>query len=74
MKNISNSFKLNKLSLNVKANYIVFGIKNKLICQNNLLIKIHEITIERVNNAKFYGVIINSILSWKDHIQLAVKK
>ena len=29
----------------------MFGIKNKLISQNNLLIKIDEITIERVNNA-----------------------
>ena len=52
----------------------MFGIKNKLISQNNLLIKRDEITIERVNNAKFLGVIIDSALSWKDHITTLCKK
>ena len=64
LNNISNWFKLNKLSLNIKkTNYIMFEIKNKLTSQNNPLINIDEITIERVNNAKFLRVIINSTLS-----------
>ena len=33
-----------------------------------------EIAIKRVNNAKFLGVIINSTLSWKDHITILCKK
>ena len=37
--------------------------KNKLIGQDNLLRKLDEITIERVNSVKFLGVIINSTLS-----------
>ena len=41
----------------------MFGIKDKLICQNNLLIKIDEITIKRVNNATLLEVIINLTLS-----------
>ena len=36
--------------------------------------KIDETTIERVNNAKFLGVIINSTLSWKDRITTLCKK
>ena len=52
----------------------MFGIQNKLTSQNNLLIKIDQITIERVNNAKFLGVIINSTLSWKDHITTLCRK
>ena len=52
----------------------MFGIKNKLTSQNNLLIKIDEITLERVNNATFLEVIINSTLSWKDHITTLCKK
>ena len=51
----------------------MFGIKNKLVIQNNLLIKIDEITIERVSNAKFLGVIINYTLSWKYHITTLCK-
>ena len=74
MKNISNWFKLNKLSLNIKTNYIMFGIKNKLISKNNLLIKIYDITTEWVNNATFLAVIINSTLSWKYHITTICKK
>ena len=42
--------------------------------QNNLLIKIDEIIIERVNNAKFLGVIINSTLSCKDPITTRCKR
>ena len=52
----------------------MFGIKSKLTSQNNLLIQIDEITSEHVNNAKFLGVIINSTLSWKDHITTLCKK
>ena len=46
----------------------MFKIKNKLISQNNLLIEIDAITIERVNDAKFLGVINNSTLSWEDPV------
>ena len=52
----------------------MFRIIDNLISQNNLLIKIDEITTERVNNAKFLGVIINSTLSWKDCITILCKK
>ena len=52
----------------------MFEIKNELTSQNNLLIKIDEITIERVNNTKFLGLINNSTLSWKDHITTLCKK
>ena len=52
----------------------MFEIKNKIISQNSLLIKIDEITIERINYAKFLGIIINSTLSWKYHITTLCKK
>ena len=66
LENILNRFKLNKLSLNVKKNYIMFKNRNKLISLDNLLIKIDEITNEQPNHANsttFLGVIINSTLS-----------
>ena len=52
----------------------MFKNKNKLLSQDNLLIKTDEITIKRVNSSKFLGVIINSTLSWKDRITTLCKK
>ena len=52
----------------------MFRSKKKLISQDNLLIKMYEITIESVNNIKFLGVIINSTLSWKVHNTTMCKK
>ena len=75
LKKISLWFKLNKLSLNIKkTNFILFGQKNKIINISNLNIKIDDVIIEQVENTKFLGVVINSTLTWQDHIKTVCKK
>ena len=63
----------NKLSLNVKkTKYMLFCIKNSPIEGGNILLN-GEI-IDKVNHFKFLGVIIDSHLSWMDHVQHIRKK
>ena len=58
--------KANKLSLNVdKTNFIVFSRRRTI---NDVYIKIEGKNIERVTKVKFLGVIIDSKLTWKEHI------
>jgi hypothetical protein len=72
---ISDWFKLNKLSLNVKkTSYILFQSGNKKINNAGLTISIDGITIEQADNTKFLGVIINSKLNWNDHIKVICNK
>ena len=56
---------INKLSLNIdKTHYIIFtSTKNRVQSPN--LVKINNISIKRVNNTKFLGVILDSELKWK---------
>ena len=64
---------VNKLSLNVKkTKYMLFCIKNPHIEGGNILLN-GEI-IDKVNHFKFLGVIIDSHLSWMDHVQHIRKK
>nr|XP_049573449.1 uncharacterized protein LOC125966909 [Syngnathus scovelli] len=65
MKKIKMWFDWNKLSLNVsKTNLMVFGKANIKI-----RIEIDGTEIERVQENKFLGVIIDDRLSWKPHIK-----
>ena len=67
--NIATCFKLNKLSLIVKkTNYILFRGGHKSIKNSGLCIKIDDVNVERVDQTKFLGVIINERLNWNDHI------
>ena len=59
-------FNVNKLSLNVtKTNYMIFSNKN-VATDSNILI--NGADIERVGCTKFLGVLIDSKLTWKEHI------
>ena len=40
----------------------------------NLVLKIDIVVIEQVNSFKFLGVIINSNLTWHEHIETVCKK
>ena len=65
---ISSWFKLNKLSLNIsKTNFIHIQSSN---AYKNVIIHIFidNIKITRITNTKFLEVIINSWLTWNDHI------
>ena len=66
MNKLSTWFKTNRLSLNVsKTNCMIFGRSNQ---PDHHRVYIDNIEIERVNCNKFLGVIIDSKLSWSDHV------
>ena len=68
-------FKLYTLSLNVKKPIILFSIiKTKLLFNVNLVLQTDNVIIKQVNSCKFLGVIINSNLTWQDHIETVCKK
>ena len=70
---LSEWMNVNELSLNVKkAKYMLFCTKNPRIEGGNILLN-GEI-IDKVNHFKFLGVIIDSHLSWMDHVQHIRKK
>ena len=62
------------MSLNIeKTHYMIFsnrGRKTSLDCD----IQIGGSTIDRVSNTKFLGLIIDSHLTWKFHIDLLCRK
>ena len=63
----------NKLSLNAcKTNYTIFTPRNKTV--HDIDVKIHGVHIERVYATKFLGVIIDSKLTWKPHVEYICKK
>ena len=64
---------VNKLSLNIKkTKYMLFTLHKKPRSTGDIFID-HE-PIEKVEHFKFLGVIIDSKLSWVDHIQFIKKK
>jgi hypothetical protein len=73
MVNIIDWLNTNKLSINVsKTQYIVFHSRGKEIADTN--VKINGSDIDRVYKTKFLGVIIDSTLTWNNHIQYICSK
>ena len=67
LKYISEWLKINRLSLNVKkTHYIIFATRN--FARTNLNVQIEGHTIDETHQTKFLGVIIDSNLTWKQHI------
>ena len=52
----------------------MFSNKNKMINTQNLNVLIDNIIIDQVYNTKFLGVVINSNLTWHDHIKAISSK
>ena len=70
---INEWLKINKLSLNVnKSKYIIFKKPNKRTV--NPILKIENSNIERVESFNFLGLIIDSQLTWKPHIDSTANK
>ena len=62
-------FKANRLSVNLKkTNFVIFGSPAKTKSVNKCEILLDNVNINRTNEAKFLGVIIDEHLSWKSHI------
>ena len=71
---LSDWFKVNKLSLNVKkTNYILFGRKYMTLSETHNVL-IDGLRIERVQCTKFLGVFIDEKLNWKKHIEHIASK
>ena len=64
---VSTWFKANKLSLNVnKTNFMIF--QNKHSTYKDLNITIDGTIVKQVDTVKFLGLLIDSHLTWKPHI------
>ena len=64
---ISEWFKMNKLSINVKKyKQMIYHTQNKKV--NKLPLKIDEILLEPVDSFNYLGLRIDSNLKWKSHI------
>ena len=65
---------VNKLHINMsKCCFIDFNDKN-VIPDSNLCLKINNVVIKQVNEARFLGVTFDENLNWKSHIQKLSKK
>ena len=65
---------VNRLSLNIdKTNFVIFHPFNKPL-KTNITIMIHKKAISEKNSIKYLGVMIDSTLSWKDHVLHLSKK
>ena len=64
---------VNKLNLNVtKTCYSVFGTNGCQLQDLDLKLLINGENIERVESCKYLGIIIDSDMSWKEHIDFFV--
>ena len=67
--NIQNWFNANKLQVNYgKTCYMIFKSKKRYIDESAIHISLNGTVIRRVTSTKFLGVIIDSDLTWKGHI------
>ena len=73
LENISLWLKVNKFSLNVKKTHFIIFQRGKSPI-SHIEIKIDNQTIDKVDKTKFLGGVIDSKLSWKNHISLIVGK
>lgn len=71
---LSDWFRANKLSINIpKSNYVIFKTRQKKQTFD-LTLQINQITITRVNEVCFLGVILDENLTWKAHIAHVARK
>ena len=74
LKNLHLWLSVNRLALNIeKTNFVIFHPFNKPL-KYNVTIKIHKKAITEKQSIKYLGILIDSTLSWKDHITNLSKK
>ena len=72
---VNDWFAANKLSLNIKkTNYILFSSHRKKLPLTEIPLLINNTPVPRVTSIKFLGVLIDSHLTWNDHIHSISKK
>jgi len=73
LKKLSLWLNANRLALNIsKTNFVIFAAKNKLL--KNVTLLINKKAIQQKNYVKYLGVLIDSKLTFKDHIMAVSKK
>ena len=77
LKKIYEWFNANKLSLN--AGKTAYSLFHKASKTDNLPLLLHKVLItdkevDRVGSIKFFGVLLNEHLSWKEHIMYTENK
>ena len=73
LEEVSNWFKANKLSVNAsKTNYMIIGTKHMTRTKADG-VNLDSTILERVQQTKFLGVIIDECLTWKNHIDCVAK-
>ena len=66
---VSKWLQVNKLTLNIKKTQVIlFNAKNKKIKEPLNELKINDENIKQANSTEFLGIIIDSKLTWKQHI------
>lgn len=48
---------------------MLVGTHQRIASAENLVIDINNTHLERVNNFKYLGVLLDHTLSWKDHVE-----
>lgn len=71
LKILSNWFRTNKLTLNVKkCNFMIFHNINKFYPKEHACIEIDGAPVTQVASTKFLGVLIDEGLTWSKHVDL----
>ena len=69
---LSNWFACNQLALNTtKTNYMIFSGRRRFQVDN---ISINGTDIHKVSQCRFLGIVLDDKLSWRPHIQFALRK
>ena len=66
-------FDSNKLTINVHKRQMIMLSRKKILTPKNEVILRNEV-VQRVNKAKFLGVIVDQHLNWKGHISMISQK
>ena len=65
---------LNQLTLNIKkTNFIIFKSHKKRL-RRDLRLTLNGTVLQRVEDSKFLGIVIDQHLTWKNHIDYITKK
>ena len=69
LSHVAKWFKANKLTLNIsKTNYMLFHTKKKINAADSPNLSIDGKQINLISHVKFLGVILDSMLDWKQHV------
>jgi len=70
LENLTDWFRANKLSLNIsKTNYMLFSNNNIKVPDSMIKLRLANTKLNRVNNIKFLGIMIDDKLTWQKHIE-----